>query len=122
MLGFNNPSFHICFIAAEYAYTKKATEKNDTYGFGVILLELITGWKAKQSEEESRESLDVVKCVRRKINITDGPLKVLDQKISSSSRHQMLGVLEIALRCTAVRKRMKVHIVRDFRKVGLSED
>ncbi|KAL2535088.1 inactive leucine-rich repeat receptor-like protein kinase [Abeliophyllum distichum] len=91
-----------CYLAPEYAYTKKATEKNDTYGFGVILLELITGRKAEQREEESGESLDVVKWVRRKINITDGALKVLDPKISSSSRHQMLGVLEIALLCTTV--------------------
>ncbi|CAA3006648.1 probably inactive leucine-rich repeat receptor kinase At5g06940 [Olea europaea subsp. europaea] len=91
-----------CYLAPEYGYTKKATEKNDSYGFGVILLELITGRKAEQKGEESGESLDVVKWVRRKINISDGALKLLDPKISSSSQQQMLGVLEIALRCTAV--------------------
>ncbi|CAI9779456.1 unnamed protein product [Fraxinus pennsylvanica] len=91
-----------CYLAPEYGYTKKATEKNDTYGFGVVLLELITGRKAERKEEESGESLDIVQWVRRKINITDGALKVLDPKISSSSQQEMLGVLEIALRCTAV--------------------
>ncbi|CAA2983085.1 probably inactive leucine-rich repeat receptor kinase At5g06940 [Olea europaea subsp. europaea] len=91
-----------CYLAPEYGYTKKASEEIDTYGFGVVLLELITGRKAEREEKESGESLDVVKWVRRKINITDGALKVLDPKISSSSQQEMLGVLEIALRCTAV--------------------
>ncbi|KAL3841228.1 hypothetical protein ACJIZ3_025819 [Penstemon smallii] len=90
-----------CYLAPEYGYTKKATEQNDTYSFGVILLELLTGRRAQQQNEPS---VDVVKWVRRKINITNGPLEVLDPKVSSPppSKEQMLGALQVALCCTSV--------------------
>lgn len=73
----------------------------DTYGFGVILLELITGRAAKPMES-SEESVDVVKWVRRKVNISNGSVQVLDPKISSSCKQEALGMLEIALKCTSV--------------------
>lgn len=72
------------------------------YSFGVVLLELITGRQAAE-QAESEESTDIVKWVRRKINITNGAFQVLDPKISNSSSQQdMLGALEIALHCTTV--------------------
>ncbi|KAK6149186.1 hypothetical protein DH2020_016711 [Rehmannia glutinosa] len=91
-----------CYLAPEYGHTKKATEQNDTYSFGVVLLELLTGRQAEQNESGEEPSLDVVKWVRRKINITNGAIKVLDPKISSSSREQMVRALEIGLHCTSV--------------------
>lgn len=90
-----------CYLAPEYGYTKRASEEMDTYSFGVILLELITGRQAERAES-GEGSLDVLKWVRRKINITNGALQVLDPKISSASQHEMLGALEIALHCTTV--------------------
>ncbi|KAH9648093.1 putatively inactive leucine-rich repeat receptor-like protein kinase [Citrus sinensis] len=89
-----------CYNAPEYGYSKKATEQMDAYSFGVVLLELITGRQAEQAEPA--ESLDVVKWVRRKINITNGAIQVLDPKIANCYQQQMLGALEIALRCTSV--------------------
>ncbi|CAK9172528.1 unnamed protein product [Ilex paraguariensis] len=89
-----------CYIAPEYGHCKKATEQMDTYSFGVVLLELVTGRQAE--ETGSVDSLDVVKSVRRKINITNGALQVLDSKISNSSQQEMLEALEIALHCTSV--------------------
>ncbi|KAG8371897.1 hypothetical protein BUALT_Bualt12G0010600 [Buddleja alternifolia] len=90
-----------CYMAPEYGHTKKATEQNDTYSFGVVLLELITGRQAEENES-GEPSVDVVKWVRRNINITNGALKVLDPKISSFSQKQMVEALEIGLRCTSV--------------------
>lgn len=87
-------------LIAEYGYSKKATEQMDVYSFGVVLLELITGRQAEQTE--SAESLDIVKWVRRKINITNGALQILDPKIPSSAQQAMLGALDIAIRCTTV--------------------
>lgn len=89
---------------SEYGHTKKATEQIDTYGFGVVLLELLTGRQAEEMEPGEATTLDVVKWVRRKINITNGAVKLLDPKISSSSQHlqQMQEALEIGLRCTCV--------------------
>ncbi|MBA0767714.1 hypothetical protein Gotri_016574 [Gossypium trilobum] len=94
------PTYASCLIA-ECRYSKKATEQMDVYSFGVVLLELITG---RQAEDiESLDSLDIVKWVRRKVNITNGALQILDPKISSSSsQKEMLRALETALHCTAV--------------------
>ncbi|KAL5545562.1 hypothetical protein UlMin_005249 [Ulmus minor] len=89
-----------CSNPPEYKYTKKPTEQMDVYSFGVVLLELITGRPAEQPE--SSDSLDIVKWVRRKVNITNGAFQVLDAKLSNSSQQGMLGALEIALRCTSV--------------------
>ncbi|KAK6941863.1 Protein kinase domain [Dillenia turbinata] len=89
-----------CYMAPELGYSKKATDKMDTYSFGVVLLELVTGRSAEQ--RESDDSLDLVKWVRRRVNISDGALRVLDPKISSSCQQEMLGALEIALCCTSV--------------------
>ncbi|PON58112.1 Tyrosine-protein kinase [Parasponia andersonii] len=89
-----------CYNAPEYGYSKKPTEQMDVYSFGVVLLELVTGRPAEQ--DESPNSLDVVKWVRRKVNISNGAFQVLDPNVSSSSQQEMLGALEIALRCTSV--------------------
>lgn len=89
-----------CYIAPEHSCSKKATEQMDVYSFGVVLLELITGRLAEQPV--SRESVDVVKWVRRKINVTNGPFQVIDPKVSNSSHKEMLGALDLALHCTSI--------------------
>ncbi|KAJ0266231.1 inactive leucine-rich repeat receptor-like protein kinase [Hirschfeldia incana] len=90
-----------CYTAPENNYSKKATEEMDVYSFGVVLLELVTGQRAE--EGGSGEALDIVKQVRRKINLTDGAAQVLDQKIlSSSCQSDMLKTLDVALDCIAV--------------------
>ncbi|KAK9055473.1 hypothetical protein SSX86_026556 [Deinandra increscens subsp. villosa] len=97
----DSKSGSLCYMAPELGYNKKATEQMDTYGFGVILLELVTG-RAAEGTDSSEDSLDVVKWVRRKVNICNGPVQVLDPKISSSCKQEALGMLEIALQCTSV--------------------
>ncbi|XP_062167540.1 probably inactive leucine-rich repeat receptor-like protein kinase At5g06940 [Alnus glutinosa] len=89
-----------CYNAPEYGYCKKATEQIDVYSFGVVLLELVTGRQAEQAE--ATESIDIVKWVRRRVNITNGAHQVLDPKISESFQKEMTGALEIALQCTSV--------------------
>ncbi|KAJ0987032.1 hypothetical protein J5N97_005388 [Dioscorea zingiberensis] len=92
---------HIALGAAqEQGCSKKATEQMDVYSFGVVLLELITGRKAEMPEP--RESIDIVTWVRRKINMTNATHQILDPNISNSFQQEMLGVLELALRCISV--------------------
>ncbi|XP_058071859.1 probably inactive leucine-rich repeat receptor-like protein kinase At5g06940 [Magnolia sinica] len=88
------------YMAPEHGCSKKATEQMDVYSFGVVLLELVTGRQAE--EPESGDSINVVKWVRRKINMTNGAIQVLDSKISKTFHQEMLAALEIALRCTSV--------------------
>jgi serine/threonine protein kinase len=71
----------------------------DVYSFGVILLELVTGKPAEQPAS-SDDSVDIVKWVRRRINVADS--EILDPSISRTARHGMQAALELALRCTSV--------------------
>ncbi|XP_061373698.1 probably inactive leucine-rich repeat receptor-like protein kinase At5g06940 [Gastrolobium bilobum] len=89
-----------CYIAPEYGYSKKASEQLDVYSFGVVLLELVCGRQAEQAE--SSDSIDIVKWVRRKVNITNGVHQVLDPRISHTCHQEMIGALDIALSCTSV--------------------
>ncbi|GMH20128.1 hypothetical protein Nepgr_021969 [Nepenthes gracilis] len=108
------------YMAPECGHSKKATEEMDTYSFGVVLLELVTGRQAEPTDS-MEESVDVVKWVRRKINISNGAIHVLDPKISNSSREEMLGALEIALRCTSVvpeKRPSMAEVVRALQSLG----
>ncbi|CAI9297766.1 unnamed protein product [Lactuca saligna] len=109
-----------CYMAPELGYNKKATEQMDTYGFGVILLELVTG-RAAEQVESNEESLDVVKWVRRKVNISNGAVQILDPKISCSCKKEALGMLEIALKCTSVmpeKRPSMCEVVVELRSIG----
>lgn len=45
------------YLAPEYMMYGKVDEKIDVYSYGVVLLELITGKEAIQTNQENRESL-----------------------------------------------------------------
>ncbi|KAK4800094.1 hypothetical protein SAY86_025459 [Trapa natans] len=90
-----------CYFAPECGYSKRATEQMDVYSFGVLLLELVTG-RGADAREESGDSVNILKWVRGKINITNGALVILDTRVSSGCEPEMLGALDIALCCTSV--------------------
>ncbi|CAI9100073.1 OLC1v1036998C1 [Oldenlandia corymbosa var. corymbosa] len=90
------------YFPPEYGYAKKATLEMETYSYGVILLELVTGRQAVQPSSSVEDSHNVVKWVRRKINIKDGAQQVLDRKIPHEYHQEMLSVLDIAVKCTNV--------------------
>lgn len=112
-------SANSCYNAPECGYTKKATEQMDVYSFGVVLLELIAGRQADRAEPA--DSVDIVKWVRRKINITNGAVQVLDSKISNSSQQEMLAALDIAIRCTSVlpeKRPSMLEVIRALQSLG----
>lgn len=109
-----------CYMAPESGYIKKATEQMDTYSFGVVLLELVTG-RAAEKTELGEEYVDIVKWVRRKINIANGAIQVIDPKISNSAQQEILGALEIAVRCTSIMPEKRppmCEVVRALQSLG----
>ncbi|KAJ1265107.1 hypothetical protein BS78_08G053400 [Paspalum vaginatum] len=106
------------YMAPEYAYTRKVTEKVDVFGFGVVLLELTTGKKATdggdhgslaewaahhyQSGASIPDATDI--CIRYS-GYTDEidtlfRLGVKCTGNSPSSRPTMEDVLQILLKCS----------------------
>ncbi|EEF27188.1 Receptor protein kinase CLAVATA1 precursor, putative [Ricinus communis] len=89
------------YIAPEYGYTLKVDEKIDTYSYGVVLLELLTG--KRPLDPEFGESVDIVEWIRRKIRDNRPLEEALDNNVGNCKhvQEEMLLVLRIALLCTA---------------------
>ncbi|XP_071717685.1 receptor-like protein kinase 7 [Rutidosis leptorrhynchoides] len=86
------------YIAPEYGYTFKVTEKSDIFSFGVVLMELVTG--KKPVEPEFGESEDIVSWVHDEMRNEDNLIGLVDPSISNESKNDAIEVLTIAIRCT----------------------
>ncbi|KAK3159605.1 hypothetical protein QOZ80_1BG0048710 [Eleusine coracana subsp. coracana] len=85
------------YIAPEYAYTLRVTEKSDTYSFGVVLLELVTG---KPPVDPEFGDKDLVKWVCSTME-QKGVEHVLDTRLLLDYKQHMLRVLHIGLLCAS---------------------
>lgn len=83
------------YIAPEYGYTLRVNEKSDTYSFGVVVLELVTG---KHPIDPEFGEKDLVKWVCTTLE-QKGPEHVLDPKLDICFKEEMSKVLDIGLRC-----------------------
>ncbi|KAJ4747080.1 hypothetical protein LUZ62_081485 [Rhynchospora pubera] len=90
------------YIAPEYAYTMKVTEKCNIYSYGVVLLELLTGKAPVQPIDQGGDLVTWVRNFIRNSNNTLNP-EILDDKLDLSEGlavEHMITVLKIALLCT----------------------
>ncbi|XP_042059933.1 LRR receptor-like serine/threonine-protein kinase ERECTA isoform X4 [Salvia splendens] len=54
----------IGYIYPEYARTNRLTEKSDVYSYGIVLLELLTGWKVVDNESNLHQLVPVAAVYR----------------------------------------------------------
>ncbi|TKW11904.1 hypothetical protein SEVIR_5G002800v4 [Setaria viridis] len=85
------------YIAPEYAYTLRVNEKSDTYSFGVVLLELVTG---KPPVDPEFGEKDLVKWVCSTME-QKGVEHVLDSRLDMDFKDEIVRVLNIGLVCTS---------------------
>ncbi|CAI9299608.1 unnamed protein product [Lactuca saligna] len=83
------------YIAPEYAYTLRVTEKSDIYSFGVVILELVTGRKPIDQAFGER---DLATWVHTTVN-QKGYDHVIDPELEYESKDQICRVLDIGLLC-----------------------
>ncbi|XP_043688109.1 LRR receptor-like serine/threonine-protein kinase RGI2 [Telopea speciosissima] len=89
------------YIAPEYGYSLRITEKSDVYSYGVVLLEVLTGMEP--TDHQIPDGTDIVSWVRRVLEETEvEAASILDQQLqcrSGTQIQQMLQVLGVALLC-----------------------
>ncbi|CAO2205004.1 unnamed protein product [Urochloa humidicola] len=86
------------YIAPEYAYTLRVNEKSDTYSFGVVLLELVTG---KPPVDPEFGEKDLVKWVCSTVE-QKGVEHVLDSRLDMAGfKDEIVRVLNIGLLCAS---------------------
>ncbi|KAI4339615.1 hypothetical protein MLD38_024533 [Melastoma candidum] len=112
-------------IAPEYLSTGQSSEKSDVFGFGILLLELITGLRALEFRKPAKQKvamLDQVKKIHQ-----EKKLEVLldnDLKEGNYDRVELEELVQVALLCTqylpAQRPRMS-EVVRMLEGDGLAE-
>ncbi|XP_042441910.1 receptor-like protein kinase HSL1 [Zingiber officinale] len=85
------------YIAPEYAYTLRVTEKSDIYSFGVVLLELVTGRFPVDPEFGEK---DLVKWVFWTIE-QKGVDSVIDPRLHLCFKEEIRKAINIGRLCTA---------------------
>ncbi|KAJ7958838.1 Receptor-like protein kinase [Quillaja saponaria] len=84
------------YIAPEYAYSTKVSEKVDVYSFGVVLLELVTG----RDPISGNEQTTLVDWARRYYNEGKPIDDAIDEEIKGRYLEEMTSVFKLGLICT----------------------
>ncbi|XP_051118406.1 probable LRR receptor-like serine/threonine-protein kinase At5g63710 [Andrographis paniculata] len=87
-------------IAPEYLSTGKSSEKTDVFGYGVTLLELVTGQRAidlsRLEDEEDVLLLDHIKKLLREKRLRD----IVDKNLKCYDEKEVETILRVAMVCT----------------------
>lgn len=87
-------------IAPEYLSTGKSSEKTDVFGYGVMLLELITGQRAidfsRLHDEDDVLLLDHVKKLQREKRL----VSIVDPSLHQYTAQEVEELIQVALLCT----------------------
>ncbi|KAL3848823.1 hypothetical protein ACJIZ3_010705 [Penstemon smallii] len=109
------------YIAPEYAYTLRVSEKSDIYSFGIVIFELVTG---KPPIDPEFGDKDLAAWVRTTLD-KNGIDHVLDPRLESKFKEYIIKVLDIGLLCTSaipINRPSMRRVVKMLREMRASMD
>lgn len=111
-------------IAPEYLSTGQSSEKTDVFGFGILLLELVTGMRAFEFGKTTNQKGNMLEWVK-KIQQEKKVEMLVDRELGTNyDRIEVGEILQVALLCTqylpAHRPKMS-EVVRMLEGDGLAE-
>ncbi|EPS72006.1 hypothetical protein M569_02751, partial [Genlisea aurea] len=87
-------------IAPEYLSTGQSSEKTDVFGFGILLMELITGTRAIEFGKSVKQKGALLELIK-KIQQEEKTEQLVDRELGSSYDPVEVGeMLQVALLCT----------------------
>ncbi|MED6221435.1 hypothetical protein PIB30_054599 [Stylosanthes scabra] len=91
------------YIAPEYAYTMKATEKSDVYSMGIVFMELVSG--KMPTDEAFSGNMGMVRWVEMHFNSSQDAMReeLIDPELKPplpGEEFAAFQVVEIAMQCT----------------------
>ncbi|XP_047308127.1 probable LRR receptor-like serine/threonine-protein kinase At4g30520 [Impatiens glandulifera] len=88
-------------IAPEYLSTGQSSEKTDVFGFGILLLELITGMRALEFGKTINQKGAILDWVRKIVEEKKGLELLMDKELGSKyDSIEVVEMLQVALLCT----------------------
>ncbi|KAL2459941.1 putative LRR receptor-like serine/threonine-protein kinase [Abeliophyllum distichum] len=105
-------------IAPEYLSTGKSSEKTDVFGYGITLLELVTGQHA--IDFSRLEDEEEIKKLLREKKLED----IVDENLNSYDPKEVETILQVAMLCTQSSPEDRptmAEVVSMLRVVGLAE-
>ncbi|XP_078437586.1 putative LRR receptor-like serine/threonine-protein kinase At1g56140 [Wolffia australiana] len=88
----------IGYLAPEYAFRGQLTERVDVFGFGVLLLEIVSG-RPNTDTSLLPEQVYLLELVWR-LHENDQELDLVDHALAEVDRDEALSLIRIALMCT----------------------
>ncbi|XP_012590516.1 PREDICTED: interleukin-1 receptor-associated kinase 3 isoform X2 [Condylura cristata] len=102
----NSNSRHLWYMPEEYIRQGKLSVKTDVYSFGIVIMEVLTGYKVVLDDPKHTQLRDLIMELMEKRGL-DACLSFLDKKVDPGPRNFSAKLFFLAGQCAAMRAKLR---------------